>query len=710
MGACSDPTQDTDLRPEGPPDVLAVLVMTDASSQLAEKATFCKANDKKRPELVGLPDATTSQICPEDFSKGADEVTNAYPDGWYVRVMFDELLDPSIETLVDTTTGMPCDTTDADTTCSGTIAAAHPVDLQCTSVVSGQPVGVSYDGYYSPGGNAVTWPLGPSLVIKPNDPKAIATNTECTLTLKDNITDKDGNAVRADQRGPFKFKVAPITVIALDPPADDPDYKSPIDANTIYFDNPYVQFNTFVDIDTLCPDAGGDGLCDNEAVFSIQDVAHPTEGPGYCNTTFAPCGSLADCDAANGDTVCGRGFCTDAEDPAGGSFTPCNKAADCTDPDDACGTTYAYSYLPFGATDAEFGLGPPEPVETEHKYTFQFTAGAKLKDRCGAVTTLPTPTADNLMLAHFITNKFDFIKATIANGETASAMKRLQYNWNNVLNGHDTSSNTTSTKASTELDAAGGTEFTLSPLPEVLTAACPGGGGACTTAPIALNKLLIISADASGQIQLQGHYKMNTEYTATIKAGAKVLEFYGKSWTTTADSVIKWKTAPAIVMSAIGVRPPGLAVSTADKGTVVKPTPTSQLDIRLGFNASIDPTTFDPANIVVEPIMGKDGSTPPTPTLRAIATAADGPTLQPGDSLASGCGDFAATLKRGDNRTGYIGACTLRARGLFQAGDYKITFKKDSTVKDIFGTAYTQAADSSITITVKEAPAPVQCL
>src|SRR5512139_383387 len=100
MGACADPTQNTDLRPEGPPDVLAVLVMTDAASQLQEKATFCKPNDPKRPGQVGLPDATIQQICPADGT-AADEVASAYPDGWYVRVMFDELLDPSIETLTE---------------------------------------------------------------------------------------------------------------------------------------------------------------------------------------------------------------------------------------------------------------------------------------------------------------------------------------------------------------------------------------------------------------------------------------------------------------------------------------------------------------------------------------------------------------------------------------------------------------------------------
>src|SRR6478609_3060896 len=182
LGACANPEQNTDLRPEGPPDVLAVLVMTDAASHLSEHATFCRPNDPKRPSLVGLPDATTFQICPADGAAVTDAVTNAYPDGWYVRVMFDELLDPAVEELVAID----------DETSSGTIANTHPVRLQCQNV-AGQLVDVDYDGYYSPAGNNVTWPLGPSLVIKPSEPRSIATGHECQITLNDNITDKDGN-------------------------------------------------------------------------------------------------------------------------------------------------------------------------------------------------------------------------------------------------------------------------------------------------------------------------------------------------------------------------------------------------------------------------------------------------------------------------------------------------------------------------------------
>src|SRR3954463_11165322 len=93
LGACTDPEQNTDLRPDGPPEVLAVLVMNDPAGMVVEKATYCQPGDEKRPQRVGLPDFTARDICPADLSKGVDELTDAYPDGWYVRIMFDELLD-----------------------------------------------------------------------------------------------------------------------------------------------------------------------------------------------------------------------------------------------------------------------------------------------------------------------------------------------------------------------------------------------------------------------------------------------------------------------------------------------------------------------------------------------------------------------------------------------------------------------------------------
>ncbi len=672
MGACDDPELNTDLRPAGPPEVLAVLVMTDAASQLVEVATYCKPDDELRPTLVGLPDFTTQTVCPEDGDP--DPVVTAYPDGWYIRIMFDELLDPSIEEL----TPVLDEDGVATGAFTGSIVNSRPVTLQCRSSVSNQFVNVDYDGYYSPSGNRVTWPVGPSIVIKPNDPTLIGTGTECQVTLTDTVTDKEFIPVPEAQRGPFSFQVAPITVVALDPPVDDPDFEAPIDAVTIYYDNAYVLFNTSVDYTSICPDEDDDGLCDDEKTFSFRDVAHPTQGPGYCNVTLEPCGQLTDCPSGGGDTVCGRGFCGDSGDP-------CNVVADCTGVDDLhCGTNYAYDYVAFGSTDAEWGLGPVNPLETDRQYTFQFTQGAVLRDRCGKATTFGAPNVDDQTLAHFVTSEFDFNSATIVTGEVASAMKRLQFNFNNVLEGSDTASanSTTAYVPSPAIDASSGTPaFTVTPLPKVLTAACPGGGAACATADIALGDLLVVSPNADGQTQMSGHLQMNTEYTATLKAGTVVNDFYGVPWTNEADMVIKWKTQPAIVMTSVALRNSDQSFSAGNNGTLTKTG--ANIDVRFAFNASIDPTTIDATDFKIEP--------PVT-----------GITFSP-----SGCGDFTINAK------GFLGACTLRARSAaanWPAGTYTVTFLAGAKVKDIFGLEYTHPADTTITVAVEEAPAAQQCL
>jgi hypothetical protein len=94
----------------------------------------------------------------------------------------------------------------------------------------------------------------------------------------------------------------------------------------------------------------------------------------------------------------------------------------------------------------------------------------------------------------------------------------------------------------------------------------------------------------------------------------------------------------------------------------------------------MDTTTLDLADIKVEPAV-------------------------PGLAIASSSGCASAA-----NATGWLATCSLRLRGLFQPGEYKITLVKDAKFKDVFGLEYTQAADASIGITVEEAPPPIQCL
>ena len=365
---CGVPEQNTDLRPEGPPEVLAVLVGTDPSAQLSESATFCAKDDAKRPAGVGLPDFSFVQICDDDPSVEATMVDNAYPDGWYIRVMFDELLDPSVEELVEITdpdTGMGTDTF------YGTLANTQPVTLQCESV-SGGMVNVPYDGYYSPAGNAVTWPLGPSLVIKPDEPRAIATSSMCTVSLKDTIRDKDGELVPAAQRGPFPFKVAPLQIVAIEP-ADG----SEVTPLSIYFDNFIVQFNTEVDGASWCDE----GTTMDECEFEIVGLGSAPQDYYFYNI---------------------------AEASGGGILTES------------------------GVT--EFGLGPVDALEAEKAdYSFQFRQGTKLADRCGRETTFGAPSVADNTKVDFATSEFELDSTRPGNNDTVAPLRKLSVQFTNVL-------------------------------------------------------------------------------------------------------------------------------------------------------------------------------------------------------------------------------------------------------------------------------------
>jgi hypothetical protein len=386
LGACELPEQNTNLRPEGPPDVLAVLVLTDASTQIAESATYCRPDDEKRPTQVGLPDFSLSQICDADSSKPASMVTSAYPDGWYVRIMFDELLDPDVEELIeinDPDTGLGTDTY------TGSLANTQPVTLECENV-AGQFVPVAYDGYYSPAGNAVTWPLGPALVIKPDEPRQIATNKMCRVTIKDFVTDKEGNPVPADQRGPFAFKIAPITPIAISPADGDE-----VDPLTLFAngDNVYVQFNTAVDPSSFCDDGPGMDKCE----FAITPV-----DTGVCSVSGDYC--------LIGGTSC----------PVGET---CEPAGD-----------EAFQLSAIGAgTEAEYVFYRLAPVQEKKEYTFSFLDGAKIKDRCGVETTFGPPSVDDLTKITVTTNPFDFNALTPGNGDIVSNLKKPNLSFSNVV-------------------------------------------------------------------------------------------------------------------------------------------------------------------------------------------------------------------------------------------------------------------------------------
>jgi hypothetical protein len=228
---CSAPDQPTDLRTDGPPNVTTVTVLSDLRTsvdpgfngipRLIESATHCRLNDEKRPGLVGLPSVETTQVCPDDLGKPSDEegVAEGAPPSWFVRVVFDKLLDPDVEDLVPETDsdGNPTGST------LGTLANTQPVTLTCNGA------DVAYGGYYVPNGNSVSWPLGPALYIQPDSAVSVPTQATCEVGIKDMVHNKNGESVPTNQRS-FQFKIAPMklrfAVVGgneIDDPADTAD-------------------------------------------------------------------------------------------------------------------------------------------------------------------------------------------------------------------------------------------------------------------------------------------------------------------------------------------------------------------------------------------------------------------------------------------------------------------------------------------------------
>ena len=237
---CTAPDQPTDLRTDGPPNITAVMVMSDLRTpsdpspprlggRLYESATFCRTGDKKRPGLVGLPDVTTMQVCPEDLTKDLAKPgqTEGAPPNWFARVVFDQLLDPTVEDLIDQLDAMGKPTG----TKLGTIANTQPVTLQCTNA-AGTLVDVPYSGYYVPNGNSISWPLGPALFVQPVSAVSVPTGASCEVGVKDMVHNKDGDQVAADQRSlKFKFKIAPMELRFSDPDPADSEKPGDLEVN-----------------------------------------------------------------------------------------------------------------------------------------------------------------------------------------------------------------------------------------------------------------------------------------------------------------------------------------------------------------------------------------------------------------------------------------------------------------------------------------------
>lgn len=221
-GCLSEPELKTNLRPEGPPEVLSVLAVDVVAH--GEVAAYCKyvgtALDEKGPGLV-----QGTQICPQvstDF-----EAAELFPLGWEVRIVFDELLNGDAIEELDCDADGDGEQDDPITTCDGHIANTRPVSITCGA--ANTPVG--YDGYYYPNGNKESFPVGPAIYVVPDAADlTFPTGTTCTVTITDVVVDKQGETVASGaQLDTFDLRIQDLALFATDPE----DAEAPADRGVI---------------------------------------------------------------------------------------------------------------------------------------------------------------------------------------------------------------------------------------------------------------------------------------------------------------------------------------------------------------------------------------------------------------------------------------------------------------------------------------------
>jgi hypothetical protein len=277
--ACADPELKSDLVTEGPPEVTEVNVLSESVIladptflRLGEAATFCRTGDYKVNQVY-CPEERDSTMKPIFGERATDPVADVMPyavalgmedvvsDGatlpsWHIRFIFDELLDPSVEDIVD-----------LDGTTFGSIADTMPVTVTCNDA------DLTYDGFYDPSGNHLSYPPGPALVVQVTD--FVATGSACSVSINaGSVADKDGNDVPSDQQGPYDFSIAALGVYST-APADTEEGVDPTGNITIELNAP-INLATVEAAVTLEDEAG------DPVPFTVQnapvDPADPAAG------------------------------------------------------------------------------------------------------------------------------------------------------------------------------------------------------------------------------------------------------------------------------------------------------------------------------------------------------------------------------------------------------------------------------------------------
>jgi hypothetical protein len=235
-GCFGDPDIRTDLRNEGPPDVL--VGMGESLVTAEQLPFFCRyvngVRDDKTPGFVIDAILGSQTVCPDE--QGDFAATDVDPRGYGIRIMFDELLDgDAVETL-------DCD---EEGICVGSMATTQPVTFTCGATNTA----VDYDGYYIPNGNNTTFPLGPALAIYPASVD-FATGSNCTISMTDAVHDRSGNKVDAAQAD-VDFTIAALALLGTSPSdAEDVADREVLDGTAATTEVDFA-FNAYIDENSI---------------------------------------------------------------------------------------------------------------------------------------------------------------------------------------------------------------------------------------------------------------------------------------------------------------------------------------------------------------------------------------------------------------------------------------------------------------------------
>lgn len=234
---CTDEELQSELDTKGPPRVTLVTVETGDG----EVPAYCPDADADKISVVCFDGAG-------NYSFDASDTVLAAPIGGFVRVAFNELLDPDrAEQLVPVLDemGQPERDPYGNEVKRGTLVNSQPVILTCDD----QPV--AYDGFYNPSGNHLSLPPGPSLVIRPVE--ALPTGATCTVEVVQGesnpgfgVFDKAGNPVSTEDSGPYSFQVGPLAVTGASPASASEGVALGVE--------PLVTFNVPIDPASLGPE------------------------------------------------------------------------------------------------------------------------------------------------------------------------------------------------------------------------------------------------------------------------------------------------------------------------------------------------------------------------------------------------------------------------------------------------------------------------